>query len=521
MSSAVPLSMLSDRRSFVVIIGVDPHKRTHTASALEPGTHRVLATLQIDATLAGYRQLARWAARFEVRRWAVENARGLGRHLAQWLVARGEQVDDVPCTATARVRELSRGGRRKNDVIDAAAAASVAALAGDATPIPVEDLTTVLALLDERRANLAAHRTRLVNQLHALLRDLIPGGADTDLTATAATRLLAAVRPVGAVETARKQLCPRPGRRGARGRRPTQSSCPHSDRQHGRRARQPTLPRSTASARSSPPGCSAAPAAPAGSPPHRRSPSYAGVAPVEVASADRARHRLPRGGDRQLNLALHIVALTQVRMPNSIGRAYYDRKIAEGKTRNEAMRCLKRRLADHVWRVMIADERRTAGQAREDNRGRQRDPARLAQPRQPALRTSHFPDLPTTSLRPVDKHRGTPAWPETVSSDEPGGLLGSASSVERFLELGWWDVAAVLVQVAVVVPVDPLGGRELDGLDGAPWSAVTDYFGLVGAVDGFGQGVDAPIAVKRRSWWCGRRSRSGRMAAQISRARSV
>jgi hypothetical protein len=132
MSYAVPLPMVSDRRSFVVIIGVDPHKRTHTASALEPDSHRVLATLQIDANLAGYRQLARWAARFEVRRWAVENARGLGRHLAQWLAARGEQVDDVLCTATARVRELSRGGRRKNDVIDAAAT-SVAALAGDAT----------------------------------------------------------------------------------------------------------------------------------------------------------------------------------------------------------------------------------------------------------------------------------------------------------------------------------------------------------------------------------------------------
>jgi transposase len=76
----------------------------------------------------------------------VENAHGLGRHLAQWLVARAEQVEDVPCTATARFRELSRGGRRKNDVVDAAATASVAALAGDAwwsrelplPPSPVE-----------------------------------------------------------------------------------------------------------------------------------------------------------------------------------------------------------------------------------------------------------------------------------------------------------------------------------------------------------------------------------------------
>ena len=68
--------------------------------------------------------------------------------------------------------------------------------------------------------------------------------------------------------------------------------------------------------------------------------SYAGVAPIEVASADRARHRLPRGGDRQLNLALHIVALTQVRMRGSTGRAYYETKLAAGKTHNEAMRCL-------------------------------------------------------------------------------------------------------------------------------------------------------------------------------------
>jgi hypothetical protein len=113
----------------LVIIGVDPHKRTHTASVVETGTDKVLATLQIDASFAGYRRLLKWASGFEQRRWAVENARGLGRHLAQWLVAREEVVDDVPSTATARVRELSWGGRRKNDVIDAAAA-SVAALRG-------------------------------------------------------------------------------------------------------------------------------------------------------------------------------------------------------------------------------------------------------------------------------------------------------------------------------------------------------------------------------------------------------
>lgn len=104
------------------------------------------------------------------------------------------------------MRELSRGGRRKNDVIDAAAAASVAALQGDASPVPAEDLSTVLSLLEERRANLAAARTRAVSQLHALLRDLVPGGAQTDLSAAAAAGLLARVRPTSPVEQARKQL---------------------------------------------------------------------------------------------------------------------------------------------------------------------------------------------------------------------------------------------------------------------------------------------------------------------------
>jgi transposase len=214
----------------------------------------------------------------------------------------------------------------------------------------------VLALLDERRDNLVTQRTRLINQLHALLRDLIPGGAPTDLTAAVAAGLLATVRPAGAVEAARKQLA-----RGLIGeiRDADQrlktltaqigatvaehgSRLPDLDgigpvvagRLLGRTRRASRFPSAAAFA------------------------NYAGVAPVEIASAQRSRHRLPRGGDRQLNLALHIAALTQVRMRTSTGRAYYDTKIAAGKTHNEAMRCLKRRLADRVWRIMITDERR-------------------------------------------------------------------------------------------------------------------------------------------------------------------
>ena len=340
----------------MITIGVDPHKSSHTATALDEVTHRPVASMRMESTLPGYRALLRWAGRFPQRQWAVENARGLGRHLAQWLVARGETVLDVPSTATAGVRELSRGGRRKNDVIDAAAAASVAALQGDASPVPAEDLSTVLSLLEERRANLAAARTEAVNQLHALLRDLVPGGAPTDLSAAAAAGLLARVRPASPVEQARKQLARDlileirgvDVRMAAIAKRMSATLAEYGSRlpdvdgigpvlaariigRTGRASRFPT----TASFA-----------------------SYAGVAPIEVASGDRARHRLSRAGDRQLNCALHLVAVTQIRMPGSKGRAYYDTKRAAGKTHNEAMRCLKRRIADHVWRLMIADEHR-------------------------------------------------------------------------------------------------------------------------------------------------------------------
>lgn len=92
--------------------------------------------------------------------------------------------------------------------------------------------------------------------------------------------------------------------------------------------------------------------------------SYVGAAPIEVASADHSRHRLSRTGDRQLNSALHTAAVTQIRMTGSRGNLYYLTKLAEGKTPREARRCLKRRLADHVWRTMIARRESPGGEPR-------------------------------------------------------------------------------------------------------------------------------------------------------------
>jgi hypothetical protein len=179
----------------MIAIGVDPHKSTPTATALNPITNSEVRTLPIAASLLEYQRLITWAKARPHRNWAIQNAQGLGHHLAQWLLARGEAVVDVSTTATARVRELSRGGGRKNDRIDAAAtAASVAALQGDERPVLPETTADSLALLDQCRMNLSQSRTRAMNQLHALLRELMAGGAPTSLTAATATQALHGLR---------------------------------------------------------------------------------------------------------------------------------------------------------------------------------------------------------------------------------------------------------------------------------------------------------------------------------------
>jgi transposase len=340
----------------MMLIGIDPHKSTHTATAVESDTNREVASIRIDATLREYRRMLSWASQWPRRRWAIENAEGLGRHVASWLLARGEHVVDVSSTATARVRQLSRGGGRKNDRIDAAAAACVAALQGDARPLKAEGSADALALLDERRTNLAQGRVRAVNQLHALLRALLAGGAPRELSAAKAAALLRTIRPTGQIERVRKQLA---------GDLVTDIRSLDAKLKANAEA-MAELVKQTGSTLTETIGIGAVTAARligrTGRPSRFPSPAayanYAGTAPIEVASAERARHRLSRTGDRQLNSALHTIAITQIRVLRSRGHTYYNTKIAEGKTPREAKRCLKRRLANHVWRTMIADEKR-------------------------------------------------------------------------------------------------------------------------------------------------------------------
>ena len=179
-------------------IGVDPHKASHTAAALDEHG-QLLGQQRVPATLDGYQQLRWWAERWPQRCWAVEGAHGIGRALAQRLVGDGEPVVDVPAKLAARVRVLSVGHGRKSDPDDAVSVAVAARHAPLLRQVGVEDQATVLHLLTKRREDLVAMRTQTINRLHRLLLvDLVPGGARRNLTAKRAAAFLAGVTPAGA-----------------------------------------------------------------------------------------------------------------------------------------------------------------------------------------------------------------------------------------------------------------------------------------------------------------------------------
>ena len=188
-----------------VMIGVDPHKASHTAAALDEHGH-LLGQQRIPATLDGYQQLRQWAERWPQRCWAVEGAHGIGRALAQRLVGDGEQVLDVPAKLAARVRVLSVGHGRKSDPHDAVSVAVAARSVPSLRQVGVEDQAVVLHLLTKRRQDLVAARTQTINRLHRLLMDLVPGGARRNLTAKRAAALLSEVTPAGAPAVTRWEL---------------------------------------------------------------------------------------------------------------------------------------------------------------------------------------------------------------------------------------------------------------------------------------------------------------------------
>jgi transposase len=189
----------------MITMGIDPHKSSLTAVAVGSPRESV-ATIRIALTATTVGQLQEWATRWPRRRWAVEGAEGLGRGVAQGLASAGEQVVDVPAQLAARARLLNSGHARKTDALDAASVAAVAVHHPRLRLVRAEGHSVGLRLLSDRRDDLAEERTRTANRLHALLRDLIAGGAKRNLTATHAAGLLRTVHPLTPADQHRKSL---------------------------------------------------------------------------------------------------------------------------------------------------------------------------------------------------------------------------------------------------------------------------------------------------------------------------
>jgi transposase len=349
----------------VKVIEVDPHKRSHTAVVLGDD-EEIVAQLRVAADRRQVERLVSWADDWPERIWAIENVNALGRLLSQQLVMAGEQVVDVPASLSHRTRRLSGKSGRKTDEHDARSVAITAAHPGRLRQVELEDFTQALGLILDRRRHLGTFRHRTTCRLHALLAEMVPGGAPRQLTPAKAAEMLRSVRsvrPVTPVETERREVAKQllEDWRWCHRRIPATETRLHETLEaHG----------TTLTDIFGIPDIGAATILTiVGDVQRFRSAghftAYNGTAPIEASSGDVKRHRLNQGGNRQLNSVIHVAAVTQVRHDGP-GKAYLERKLAERKTSSEAMRALKRQLSDVIYRRLLADARR-----REAARGRQ------------------------------------------------------------------------------------------------------------------------------------------------------
>jgi transposase len=319
-------------------------------------TERELRRITVRAGRRQVEQRLAWADGHTARTWAVESAGGMGYLLSQQLVAAGETVLDVPATLASRVRVLSTGQSAKTDPNDARSVAIAALRAPTLATVRTADHVTVCRLLAKRHTDVARWRTKLCCRLHALVGELVPGGISKEVVVNQARSLLAEIvcDDVAAVERHRQAL---------------ELVGEIEDLDVAlRESRARITAAVTASATTVTEIFGVGPVVAAmlvgysGDPTRfataSRYAAYTGTTPVEFSSGGRITHRLSRRGNRRLNHALHCAAITQIRNRHSPGRGYYERKLAEGKTRREAIRALKRRLSDIAWRHLIADAQR-------------------------------------------------------------------------------------------------------------------------------------------------------------------
>ena len=336
----------------MIVLGADMHKRSHTIAAVGMTTGELLAEKTIQVGVRGFGAMLVWARALDSERvWALEDCRHVSGSFERFLIERGERVVRVPTRLMADTR---RGGRErgKSDSIDAIAVARAALREGlNALPAAhLEGPELDLRLLVDHRERLVGQRVGLNNTLQWHLHDLwpaltLPGGAlFSSKWSTRIARRLGRAEQSTRVRIARDELC--------RLRELTQAI-------KTLEAEIAELVANIAPQLLSEPGCGPLTAAKlvgeiAGASrfdSDAKLARSAGLAPIPVSSGKTNRHRLDRGGNRQLNAAIHRVAVTRARCHPET-QTYITRKTAEGKTHREAIRCLKRHLARRIWHLL-------------------------------------------------------------------------------------------------------------------------------------------------------------------------
>jgi transposase len=338
----------------MIVIGADTHKGSHALAAVDEGTGRVRGSREIKADDAGHLAAVRWARGLdEDRVWALEDCRQVSRRLEQALLAAGERVVRVP---PHRMGASRKGEREpgKSDEIDAFAVARAVVKDGiEQFPVAyLDERAMEIRLLLDHREDLVAERTRTVNRLRWLLLELCP-----ELERSLKRGALNQSRELDRVDRRLRKL---PAGARVRVAREQVSQLRSLNRQANQlqaellelvKAHRPKLLAEQ--------GCGALTAAilighTAGVRQFRKHSSFGlqtGTAPIPCSSGQRTKHRLNRGGDRQLNHALHIIAITRAQRDPTT-KEYLARKEAEGKTSKGALRCLKRHLARRFYHLL-------------------------------------------------------------------------------------------------------------------------------------------------------------------------
>lgn len=338
----------------MIVIGTDTHKRNHTCVAAKAGTGELAGELTAAARKTGFAELLDWGRALDAERiWAIEDCRHVSANFERFLIDHGERVVRVPPKMMGASRKAERT-RGKSDPIDALAVARAALKEGPET-LPGAHLDAQaleIKLLHDHREDLVRSRSEDQQRLRWHLHDLWP---EFHLPAGCLDRIVWLDRVARKLSRAEQSARVRIARELVR-----------AIRERTRRAAELERELAALVAAEAPhllelPGCGTLTAAKviAETAGVERFASdaklarLAGVAPIPASSGNRQRHRLDRRGNRQLNCALHRIAVTQGRM-HPPARAFLARKQAEGKSRIEALRCLKRHLARAVWQALRA-----------------------------------------------------------------------------------------------------------------------------------------------------------------------